>query len=151
MLTTGSLTPQEPHHTLVSNDQQILLQKDQTRGSGYTAEADEFLKYNRNFPPQQGPCSASDFVLNRSDQLRPGSHDVASQDENLGIERMQKAHQGGSQILQCSINDIACAFIPIGSSTEDRLRIWYLAGTTYRQFCRRGPVHVCPIIGFDGT
>src|SRR2546430_1818318 len=143
------LVPSLPY--LHSNCQQSLLEKNQTCRAGNAAIANGFLKYDWNLAAQQYPGPPRDFVLYGSDQLRSGRGDVAAQDENLGIESVEKAHKGGSQVLQRAIHDIARAFISVGGSAKDGLGIRQLADAVHRQARRRRPMQMRPIGRFDRT
>src|SRR5712664_2487807 len=122
-LSVPQLRSERPLTSSISNCQETLLQKNQSGRSGNTTVADSFLKHNRHVAAQQNLCPLRDFVTNRSDQLRSGSRDVASQDENLGIEDVQEIHDRGREIFQRPIDDTARALVSLGCGAENGLSI----------------------------
>lgn len=51
------------------------------------------LQYDRNPSAQENVSAPRNFFLQRGKQSRSSRGDVAAQDDKLGIEHMQKAHQ----------------------------------------------------------
>ena len=81
----------------VLNFQQSLLQEDQPRGAGNSPVPDRTLKNDRHLPPQQHAGAARDLFMQWGEQLRSGCGDIAPQDEQFGIEYVQKAYQRGGE------------------------------------------------------
>ena len=108
--------------------QQSLLQEDQPGGAGNSTVSACTLKNDRHLPAQQHAGAARDFFMQRGEQLRSSCGNVAPQDEQFGIEHVEKTYQSGGERLESEVQHAACTGVAVRCCLKDRLGAGSSAG-----------------------
>ena len=103
------------------NCQQSLLQKDQSRGAGNSTVPARSLKNDWYLPPQQNTGAARDLFMQWRKKLRTCRGDVATQNEQLGIEHVQEAYQRGRKRLESEVQHAPRARVALCRRLKDSL------------------------------
>ncbi len=112
----------------VLNCQQLLLQEDQSSSTSHSTVSAGTLKDDRNLPAKQNTSAARDLFMQRGEQLRSGCGDIASQDEQFGVEYVEKAYQSRSERLESEIQNATRTGVAVRCSLKDGLGAGSSAG-----------------------
>src|SRR5208282_6385592 len=91
------------------------------RGAGHSPVPACILKNDRHLPPQQNTGAARDLFMQRGKQLWSGCGDVAPQNEQFGIEYVEKAYQRGGERLESQVQHATRTGVALRSCLKDSL------------------------------